>query len=55
MDIKDGTAISNGNIICLSTSPILKNLIHMNYSSGRFLSEPVTTKKLHFQLPSLLF
>lgn len=55
MDIKDGIAISKGNIICLSTGLIFNNLIHMNYRSGCFLSEPVTTKKLHFQLPSVNF
>lgn len=54
MGIKDGIAISKGNIICLSTSLMLNNLIHMNYRTGCFLSEPVTTKKLYFQLLSPL-
>lgn len=52
--MKDGTAISKGNIICLSTSLILKNLIHAKYRSRCFLLQPVTTKKSRFQLPSLL-
>lgn len=54
MAVKDDTAISKGNRICLSTNVIFNNLTGMNYRSGCFLSEAVTTKKLRFQLPSLL-
>jgi len=54
MDTQGGIAISKGNIIGLSTIPIFSNLIRMNHNSGCFLSERVTTKKLHFQLPSLI-
>lgn len=54
MAVKDSTAISKGNRICLSTNVIFNNLTGMNYRSGCFLSEAVTKKKLHFQLPSLL-